>query len=323
MNSAANTTTTCAPFAPGPRGPPRLLGGMLVSFASLEPVQLAPEQAAAYAASAEHEVALAIGRATIAVRFSRASAAAAFAERFGDMLGAGTPDMVAYAVELPGESFFWVAPDRARRWPHRIDDVLLVFFADNVAMYEYFTNSADLGIHAAVLASDSLVAAIVGRSTAGKTTTAIAAARGGLTLYSDERCVIQDGLVVPFLRAIGIREGGRMALLADPLPESDVDARLRALPAEGDTVMRPRVLFGQRAGGPPRPLGALFIIEGRDATPSVEPCSLYAVFAALHESVMVRGAGLARDRRAARGTGVSTATRITGRYGELDRKDAR
>jgi hypothetical protein len=270
---------------------------MLVSFDSLEPAQLSPRRAAAYAARARHEVAIAVGHSTIAVRFSHPSAAAAFAVRFGDMPGDGPPAAVAYAVAFPDEAYFWLSPDRARRWPHRINDHLLVFFTDILAMHEYLTTSADVGFHAAVIAKGSVVAALVGRSTAGKTTTAIAAARNGFALYSDERCILQEGLVVPFLRAITVREGARSALLGDAASGSSIDTRLRKLPAQGEAAIRPRALLAERAGGPPRRLGAMFVIEGRAATPFIEPCSVYAVLPTLLESMASRDRGLDRAAR--------------------------
>src|SRR5450755_3948585 len=97
-----------------------------VSFESLDQTSLSPSQTIAYTAGAVHEAAIAVGRSTISVRFSRASAAAAFAERFGDMLGHCPPDVVIYAVALNGEAYFWRSPDRVRRWSEDPSDELLV-----------------------------------------------------------------------------------------------------------------------------------------------------------------------------------------------------
>jgi hypothetical protein len=265
-----------------------------VSFASLDETCLSPSRTAAYMACAPHAVAIEVGRSTIAVRFSRASAAAAFAERFADMLGHQAPDVVIYAVALDGAAYFWLSPDRVRRWPEDPSDELLVFFADNVAMHEYLSTSTDVGIHAAVIAKGSRLVALLGCSTAGKTTTAIAAVRNGFALYSDERCILQDGRVVPFLRAITVREGGRSAILAAGPSGCAVDDRLRELPEQGDSSIRPRLLLGDQAGGPPRPLSAIFFIEGRGATPSVQGCPLYAVLPALLQSMVSRYTGMER-----------------------------
>jgi hypothetical protein len=264
-----------------------------VSFESLEETRLSPGQAAAYADHARHEVVIAVGRSTIAVRFSRASAAAAFTERFGDALGYQAPDVVIHAVALDGEAYLWLSPDRVRRWPESPGDELLVFFADNVAMHEYLTTSRDVGLHAAVVASGSRVVALIGSSTAGKTTTAIAMVRNGFALYSDERCILQDGRAVPFLRTITVREGGRSALLAD----AERDCAVDTIPTHGDSTVRPGVLLGERAGGQPLPLSDVFIIEGRDTTPSIEACSLYTGLPALLRSMISRDTGVERMAR--------------------------
>jgi len=269
-----------------------------VSFESLGRTSLSPSQAVAYAARAVHEVAIAVGRSTISVRFSRASAAAGFAERFGDMLGHRPPNVVVYAVALDGEAYFWVSPDRVRRWSEDSSDELLVFFADNVAMYEYLTTSMDVGIHAAVITKGPHVVALVGDSTAGKTTTALAAARIGFALYSDERCILQDGRVVPFLRAVTVREGGRSALVSAAASACALDAGLRELPERGDSSIRPRRVLGEQAGGPPRPLGAVFILEGRGTIPAINACSLYAGLPALLRSMVSRDTGMERAARA-------------------------
>ena len=201
------------------------------------------------------------------------------------------PNTVVYVVATGGEALFWQWPDRVRRWTGNVDDELLVFFADAVALHEHFTSSADLGIHAATLAAGSHAVILVGRSTAGKTTTALAAVRDGFKLYSDERCIIQNGRVVPFLRALTIREGGRAALLASGADDS-ITERLRALPEYGDASIAPRVLAGDAAGGPPVPLGAVFVIEGRAARTSIAACAPHALLPALLRSVVSRDARL-------------------------------
>ncbi len=263
-----------------------------VSFESLEQAPLSAPQAAAYAARAAHQVTFAVGRHTIAVRFSRASAAAAFAERFADMQCDRAPDTLVHAVARDGEAFFWRHAERARRWPAHADDGLLMFFADAVAMHEYLTTSPDLGIHAATIAQGCRAVALVGRSTAGKTTTAIAAVRSGFTLYSDERCIVQSGRVVPFLRALTIRPGARSALLAQGATGGPICELLRALPDHGDASVGARLLAGQTAGGPPLPLHALFVIAGWAARSSIAACPPYALLPALLRSVVSRDARL-------------------------------
>jgi hypothetical protein len=265
-----------------------------ISLESLAKACFSRGQAERYASHARHEVVIAVGRSTVAVRFSRFSAAQAFAARFGDMLENRPPDAIIHAVALDNEAYFWLSPDRVSRWSGNLSDELLVFFADNVAMHEYLRTSRDLGIHAAAIARGPHVYALVGQSTAGKTTTAIAAVRNGFGLYSDERCIVQNGRVVPFLRAITVREGGRTALLEENVPDCAVNTRLKELPSHGDSTIRPRRLVGERAGGPPLPLRGIFIIEGRDATPAVEVCPIYSALPVLLRSVISRDRGMER-----------------------------
>jgi uncharacterized protein with PIN domain len=92
-----------------PSGPLRI-----ATFESLEVTPLSADDAAAYARLASDEVVLAIGTATIGVRFSRGSAAAAFAERFGDMLAHRAGDIIVYAVALEREAYFFLSPGDAR-----------------------------------------------------------------------------------------------------------------------------------------------------------------------------------------------------------------
>jgi hypothetical protein len=269
-----------------------------ISFESLERTQLSPAEQAMHAARGRHEVVLAVGRTTIAVRFARASAATLFAQRFADTLGDGAADVVVWAIDADACGYFWRSPDRVWRWTGELSDALLIFFADTVAITEYLTGSNDLGLHAAVVARGSHTIGLVGPSTAGKTTTALAAARNGFALYSDERCILQDGRVVPFLRAMTVRAGGRAALLADESLQSP-QPRLRLGAMHGaEQTIGPRLLLGAGAGGPPRPLNALFIIVSRESEPSVEPCTLHAALPALLRSMVSRETGLGRAARA-------------------------
>jgi hypothetical protein len=268
-----------------------------VRFESLLEKPLPAERADRLAAGAAHEVVFGIGARRIAVRFSRASAAARFAERFGDLLAAGPAETIVHAVEEDGSAYFWLTPDRARQWTGPLDDDLFAFFADNLALYEFFATTGAAGIHAAVIASRSHLIALAGVSTAGKTTTAIAALRYGFTLYSDERCIIDEGVVVPFLRAMTLRPGGRSALTSGGATAGAVDRALRALPAERESELRPRALAGERAGGPARPLDALFVIDGRASEPEITACSRFAVVSDLARSLSCREAGLDRMAR--------------------------
>jgi len=266
----------------------------------LERTCFSPREAAALAGQASFRVAIAVGSKTIAVCFSRASAAAAFAERFEDMLSTRAADVTIFAVDLDGEAFFWRSSDEVYRWRGPLHRELLSFFADGVALHEYLTTSSDLGLHAAVIARGSRAVALVGASTVGKTTTALAAAARGFALYSDERCVVQKKRVVPFLRAITLREGGRALLLDDAPSANALGTALCALPPRGDQSIGARRLLGDAAGGPSLELAAVLVIEGRAARPEVDACSLHAGLPALLRSMLSRETGIERAARALR-----------------------
>jgi hypothetical protein len=270
------------------------------SFESLERTRFTPREASAHVVRATFRVAIAIGSTTVAICFSRASAAAAFAERFEDMLAARVADVTIFAVERDGEAFFWRSFDEVYRWQGPLNRELVSFFADGVALHEYLTKSSDLGLHAAVIARDSRAVALVGASTAGKTTTALAAVARGFALYSDERCIVQTGRVVPFLRALTIRTGGRAALLDGAPPANPISDALRALPPRGDHSIGARKLLGDAAGGSPVALSAVLLIEGRAARPEVGACSVHAGLPALLRSMLSRETGIERAARALR-----------------------
>ena len=268
-----------------------------VTFESLERTSLSKDLAATLKDSAIYSVAVAIGGATIEVRFSRASAAAKFQRRYRSSLGHRGRDCIIYAVESEGAVYYWRVRERTRSWSGTCDDDLFVFFADNVAMHEYLTASSDLGLHAAVIARDQRVIALVGESTAGKTTTAIAAARRKFQVYSDEHCIIQDTFVVPFLRAITLRAGGRAALRNEARPDCAIDRVLANLPDHGDVAIGARTLLGNSAGGPPAKLEAIFLVEGRDETPQVVRCSVYDAMPTILHSMTSCESGIARPAR--------------------------
>jgi hypothetical protein len=277
-----------------------------VSVGLLEAARLSAAESARLGATALHEVNFEIGLATVAVRFNRESAAGLLARRFRDVRGKGQAKVTLYAVDRGDDALLWVTPESARRWPRPVDDELLAFFADNVAISEYLGLSNDFGLHAAAISHPAGVIALAGPSGAGKTTTAIAAARAGFGFYSDEYCIMQGGLVVPFPRALTTRVGGRAALRGDGT-FSAIDARLRLLADTGDVSVCPRQLLGELTGGPPRPLSAVFVIEGRGERPSATACPMYALLPELVRSTLNgarnvdRAAGLLAALRNARG----------------------
>ena len=106
------------------------------------------------------------------------------------------------------------------------------FLADAFALTEFLRERDDgiVSLHAATVGLPGGVAAIIGDSNVGKTTTAVACARAGMDLYSDERCLIdQRSMIYSFPRAINVRATGLQLLVADEFRGNDpIRARLRA-----------------------------------------------------------------------------------------------
>ncbi|MDQ2858129.1 MAG: hypothetical protein M3R53_05675 [Candidatus Eremiobacteraeota bacterium] len=271
-----------------------------IRFEALSRTRLAPERAAALAARAVHSIGFAVGTSTVSVNFSRAECAAAFAARYEDLASDRAPDFNAFAVEEASDAFFWAdATDRVWQWSGgTLPPDAIAFFADNAGMYEFLCRTPVLGFHAATLAGSAGALALIGATTAGKTTTAVACVRRGLRLYSDERCILEDGRTAPFLRRLTLRAGGRAALLGDPCDEPlGIDRRLREWQNAGEVPVRASALFGAAAGGPPLPLAAVFVIDGRGDRPQVVPVRASDVMPALLASMASRESGLARIAR--------------------------
>ncbi len=269
-------------------------------FDLLQSTTLTAERERELAARAEHALSFAIGEQAVCVRFSQASSARDFRRRYADMLVAGgsTP-YVAYAVESADETHFWMERDAV--WCHtgsRPDDAYVGFCVDVVACNEYLRRSHDAGFHAAVVASQRAAAAILGASTAGKSTTAIACVGAGLRLYSDERCIVQAGRVVPFLRQITLRRGGRALLADDPCA---CDRRMRSLlaswTAHEEVVFAPSEFAPGQVGGAPLPLACAFVLDGIGDAPRLEPAGAGDVAPAMLASMMSQESGLDRLAR--------------------------
>ncbi len=258
-----------------------------LTFSSLERTALLPERCSHLAETAIHPVAFRIGSTPCAVRFSEARSAADFLERYGD-LPASTAPALAPAVTLfvvrdGSKTYFWAEPSSVWCWPDGpIEPDLVGFFADAVLHHEFMRAAPAVAFHAAVLALDGSCAAVSGTTTAGKTTTAVACARQGLRFYSDERCIIEDRRVVPFLRRLTLRAGGRTALLADEPQHNPFTAQLTAWEGRGEVAVRPSHLFGSDAiGGPPVRLRCMFVIDGYAESPAVTPTTAVAAAPAL------------------------------------------
>jgi hypothetical protein len=249
---------------------------MLIDAADLVPIDAATCERNAVRIA--RSVRLSIAGMPCCVNFGDAAAAEAFAARYADLEGsARVPEREAFAVhdDVLGP-LFWSPGGTAYRWPHGpLPPDGTAFFADAVALTAFLTDRHDgiVSLHAAAVGTAAGGAAIVADSNVGKTTTALACARTGLHLYSDERCLVdRSGRIHAFPRAVNVRDGGRQLLLHDVLAEADVLAqRLRTHADAADWQdVRFADLFGGWRPPPPVPLRTVFLISGVAAEPRLE-----------------------------------------------------
>lgn len=233
---------------------------------------------------------------TLAVRGDDPELCAAFMRRFRDHRFDGGAQIDYYVVRDACGYVFFTEGQAAMCWPHCDLPVdALLFLTDAAAMSALIQSDDGLtSYHAAVVERDGAVAALVADSNGGKTTTTLACARIGMRIYSDERLIVREGIVQPFLRTCNVRADGMRRLLHDD--PTDRLARALAVTAAGDFSFVD--VFGARAAAPPARLAALFVIaEDRRGRAEVQPISTYSALPAL-----VRWAHASCDRltRAAR-----------------------
>jgi hypothetical protein len=148
----------------------------------------------------------------------------------------------------------------------------MAFLADAVTNRAFFDVTPELlSFHAAALRVGEAAAAISALSTGGKSTTAIACARRGMGLYSDERCVLRDGRVQAFPRAVNIRQGGLELLSSEDVHDDEgIGLRLRAHLNDDWISASFAELIGDRPRSAPAKLEAIFFIVARKTIPSVK-----------------------------------------------------
>lgn len=250
-----------------------------------------------------HQVGVTIAATQVVVAFTNAAAARLFAFRYSDLL---MPSHVVrreslrlYVLDNRDGICLWARPERAWfvRTPQPAADVI-AFFADNALMLDYIEEHRYISFHAAVLAHHNNAFAVLGVSTAGKSTTAVACAARGMTFFSDERCLLDAGQVTPFPRALTLRPNGRRRLLVDDGLDSEyLQARLRRADVVDDFVVPPSQLLPSVAQAP-APLRAMFLISGYADHPHVERADLFGMLPELMLSMSARERGLDRMARA-------------------------
>ena len=246
-----------------------------VTAAELVPADLDAQERHRLAAGARHSVRLRWFERSIEVRFDQSDAAQIFRQRYQAFVADDEPVLRCYAIQADdgsGEPIFFCEPGNAWRYPAALrGGQVIAFLADAVVHRAFFDVHPDIvSFHAAAVRIGSVAAAISATSTGGKSTTAIACARRGMGLYTDERCVIKGGFVHAFPRAVNIRCGGLELLSSDDIPgDGGIGDRLRAQANEWNSASFAEVL-GTNELPEPAPLETLFFIIGRGRTAHVE-----------------------------------------------------
>lgn len=207
---------------------------------------------------------------SIAVGFDDSAAAAAFEKRYRSFASDDPARLRISAVSDNGGAVFFIDGGPAYRWEGALHARGLEFLADCVMGEAYFSRISHLvSFHAAAVALDDVAIAITAASEGGKTTTAVACARRGMPLYSDELCILDGPSVQPYPRALNLREGS-LALLAAECSDDRVTMRIRARQGEKWRNIGFSELFGGDPMSAPRPLAAIFFIDGRASRPRIE-----------------------------------------------------
>jgi hypothetical protein len=271
-------------------------------------------------AAARHPVTIAVGADAITVWFSDECWAAGFAARYAEMLAPSRPRVVHYVVRTRRGYLFWSPGGQAWAWDQGLlSESAVVFLADATAIAALIRSSRLVSFHAAAIRYRGIAAAIAGASTAGKTTTVIACGYRGMGIYSDERCVLREDLVVSFPRTLRVRIG-----------------TLGGLPNVGnrDAVNLPiSLLLGPGAIPAPAPLRAMFLLSGFEPQPRVAPATWLDLAPDLLQSMdskdqgvrrLVRLADVLREVRCFRlflGAPDASASLIAETLAGLDRRD--
>jgi hypothetical protein len=240
---------------------------------------------------------------TCAVHFDDEQAAACFALRYTDLIVRdAVPVRHAFAMRDPNFGWlFWSEETGAFRWQHgELAHHVVAFLADAVALTAFFQARADgiVSVHAAAVGRPGGVAAIIGDSNGGKTTTAVACARAGMALFSDERCLIDPhSNVHRFPRAINVRAPGLRLLVNDTVAGDDaLGAQLSARGAGDWNDVRLSDLLPAQGRLEPRPLRVVFLLTGAAAEAQAEAAP--ARYAAHACARWAQGAGSGLDKAA-------------------------
>jgi len=252
-----------------------------------------------------------VGGIAMRMQFDDASLRDRFAQRYRDHeIPPSAPALTFSCAWKDDAYYFWSSGiSTAWRWPGELPAHAITLLVDATAMASLVrSNSGLLSFHAAAVHCDGVAAAIVGDSTAGKTTTTIACARRGLSPYSDERLLLRDRTVLPFMRAFNVRPGGRALLIRDDAHD-DFARAMAQQPEEADwtDVSLFEIIQGLRKPEPAE-LSAIFLLQGHGERASVRPLDPRRATPALMASVDCAAQSMLE--RAARAMGLLRSTAV-------------
>jgi hypothetical protein len=245
----------------------------IVAADRLERVDLSDSRRAFLARSASFSFPLEIAERSIEVCFDDEEARDAFGSRFTHHATALAPEFRYYVAATNGARYFWSSRSQPWCWPGETTPKITAFLADAAVVSAIVRSDAELlSLHAAVVSHAGRIAAIGGKSWAGKSTTAIACVRQGMQFYSDERLLVRRGTVYPFQRLCTLRPQSRQLLAADGIDDTlDLALRHDAVPDRDWNDVSIADVFGGHRIGRRGPLAAAFVLRGRASSASVWP----------------------------------------------------
>lgn len=243
---------------------------------------------------------IAIADAAIRLCFDDEQVADVFSSRYREHRTGAAKGFDYYIARDTGMYVFWSETSPLWTWDHcLLTPDAVAFLTDAVFMSALIRKDKSFtSLHGAAICSDGVVAAVIGDSTAGKTTTAIACARRGMRFLSDERVLLHKRTVMPFLRTMNIRSGGLRLLATDQVDDlCGSSAGLRShIDSDWENVSIVD-LFGSQAIAAPGPLQAVFLLSEFRETPIAQEITPLQTMPALMRWLDCQESGFARIER--------------------------
>ena len=237
----------------------RVISASQLTIAELLPPEVSPERCRS---TARIEIAGIVAE----LRTDIPKLAHAFHRHYIDHAAIERPDFIYYVAETFDGYALWSEHAEVYRWTHGSLPIdALVFLCDAVVPSAFIRFDRTLvSMHAAALSCYGKSIALAGHSTAGKTTTLLACAQSGMGVYSDERALMRNEILHPFLRRCTVREDSAKRLLDDGVSTTLTEI-LRAQKPFSFAQS-----FGRQAIAAPARLEAIFLLDGFGPLTSIE-----------------------------------------------------